>query len=116
MKKKITLLTIVFFILMLVAAHWTKPDKGKFLQVAQEKINDHADGLSKDPVMIDVVKIQKDFIFQALSKLLVTKEYYFFTVHSITLGDGEYKYLGVFGTFIPLQSEDPLQKFYKNEE
>jgi hypothetical protein len=62
------------------------------------------------------VQIQKDFIFQALSKLLVTKEYYFFTVHSITLGDGEFKYLGVFGTFIPLQSEDPLQKFYKNEE
>ncbi len=116
MKKKITLLTIVFFILMLLTAFYTKPDEGKFLQVAQEKINEHADGLSKDPVMIDVVKIQKDFIFQALSKLMVTREYYFFTVHSITLGDGKYKYLGVFGTFIPLQSEDPLQKFYKNEE
>jgi hypothetical protein len=116
MRKKWLLLTFVFFVLMLIAARWTKPDEGKFLHIAQEKINDHADGLSKDPVMIDVVKIQKDFIFQALSKLLVTKEYYFFTVHSITLGDGEFRYLGVFGTFIPLQSEDPLQKFYKNEE
>ncbi len=116
MKKKITLLTIVFFILMLLTAFWTKPDEGKFLQVAQEKINEHADGLSKDPVMIDVVKIQKDFIFQALSKLLVTKDYYFFTVHSITLGDGDFRYIGVFGTFIPFQREDPLKKFYRNEE
>lgn len=116
MKKKWLLLTFVFFVLMLIAAHWTKPDEGKFLQVAQEKINEHADGLSKDPVMIDVVKIQKDFIFQALSKLLVTKDYYFFTVHSITLGDGDFRYIGVFGTFIPFQREDPLKKFYRNEE
>jgi len=114
--RKWILLTFVFLILMLFLAFLTKPDEEKFLTKAQAEINIRAESLSKDPVMLDVVKIQKDFIFQALSKLLETKSYWFFTVHTITLGDGEFRYLGLYGTFIPLQKEDPLQKFYQNEE
>ncbi len=114
--RKWMLLTFLFLTTMLLLAYLTKPDDKKFLSKAQSEINIRAESLSKDPVMQDVVKIQKDFIFQALTKLLETKSYLFFTVHTITLGDGEYKYMGLFGTFIPLQKEDPLQKFYQNEE
>lgn len=114
--KKWILLTLLFLTVMFFLAYLTKPDEQKFLITAQAEINNRAESLTKDPVMIDVVKIQKDFIFQALSKLLETENYLFFTVHTITLGDGEFKYLGLYGTFIPLQKEDPLQKFYQNEE
>jgi hypothetical protein len=54
-------------------------------------------------------------MFQALSKLLQSRDYYFFTTQTIELGEGTYQYLGVMGVFIPLQKDNPLDKFYQNE-
>jgi hypothetical protein len=113
--KKWILLTLFFLALLLIAARFTKPNETDFLHLAQEKINAQSQEISTDPVMVDVVKIQKDFIMQALSKLLQSHDYYFFTTETIELGDGKYQYVGVMGTFIPLQKDNPLDKFYHNE-
>jgi hypothetical protein len=113
--KKWFFLTFFFLMALLILARVTKPATSDFLLIAQEKINAQSEKISSDPVMLDVVKIQKDFMFQALSKLLQSRDYFFFTTQTIVLGDGKYQYLGIMGFFIPLQNDDPLEKFYQNE-
>lgn len=113
--KKWIFLTFFFLMALLVLARFTKPTESDFLQLAQEKINAQSEKISSDPVMLDVVKIQKDFMCQALSKLLQSRDYYFFTTQTIELGEGNYQYLGVMGVFIPLQKDNPLDKFYQND-
>lgn len=113
--KKWILMTLFFLCVLMVVARYTKPTEADFLALAQEEINVQSEKISSDPVMVDVVKIQKDFMMQALGKLLQSRDYYFFTTQTIELGDGQYQYLGVMGTFIPLQKDHPLEKFYHNE-
>lgn len=114
--KKILILTAAFFLILLLLAGFTKPTRDNFLKEAQTKVMEMAGSISTDPVMVDVVKMQQDYLMLAMEKTVHSKDFYFFNVQSFELGDGEYKYLGVFGHFFPLQKQNPLDQFYQNHE
>jgi len=114
--KKVWILSLCFLILLLVVGYWTKPSRQDFLEQAKSKITALAADISNDPVMVDVVKMQQDYLMMALEKTVHSKDFFFFSVQSFELGDGQYQYVGVFGKFIPMQSDNPLDQFYQNHE
>ncbi len=114
--KKGLLLSFCFLILLLVVGYWTKPTREEFLEKAKSKISALAADVSSDPVMVDVVKMQQDYLMMALDKTVHSKDFFFFSVQSFELGDGQFQYVGVFGKFIPLQSDNPLDQFYQDHE
>ncbi len=114
--KKILILTAAFFLILMLVAGFTKPTRDHFLKDAQTKVMEMAGSISTAPVMVDGVKMQQDYLMLAMEKTVHSQDFYFFNVQSFELGDGEYKYLGVFGHFFPLQKQNPLDQFYQNHE
>lgn len=114
--KKGIILSVVFLVLLVVIAALTKPTRATFLLEANQRVTAAAEKISKDPVMVDVVKMQQEYLSLALEKTIHSSDYFFFTTHQFELGDGHYRYLGVFGLFIPLQEENPLDQFYQDHE
>lgn len=114
--KKGIVLSIVFFLVLILVAVFTKPTRATFLEEANHRVMAAAEKISQDPVMVDVVKMQQEYLSLALEKTIHSSDYFFFSTHQFELGDGEYRYLGVFGFFIPLQKDNPLDQFYQDHE
>ena len=114
--KRVLILTTIFLLVLLVAAGLTKPTRQDFLTQAQSQVMAAASEISSDPVMVDVVKMQEDYLMLAFEKTIHSKDFYFFNVQSFQLGDGEYRYIGVFGHYFPLQNQNPLNQFYQSNE
>ena len=107
MKKKL-IIVLVFFTAIVVAAIISNPSKADFQEKMEARMKDEYSEQISSPVFKDVAELGLSFI----SKLVVDEckrdNYFVCSVYTVDLPIGTYKYVGVFGTFIPLQEKDPI--------
>lgn len=106
---------ISFFILLLllVAAFFTNPSLDDFKNETRSQIKTQMDELSNDPTLSIISAMGANFSDKMIEELIVRKEYYICSVYIIELPTGNFKYLGAYKMFFPLQDENPIEKFIK---
>ncbi len=101
-------IAFAIFIAMLVLAFFTNPDMEEFKKEAREQLNSKVNEQTNNPALSYIAEMGLEFTDQILEKMTTRKNYYICSVYSISLPDGDYKFLGAFHTFVPLQEKNPL--------
>jgi hypothetical protein len=104
---------LLFFALLLVAAAITNPSQEQFQNKVRETIEKEYEEEMNSPVFKDIAKESFNFISQLLEKFVKRSNFFICSVYTVDMPIGEYKYLGIFGTFVPLQKENPITEFKK---
>lgn len=93
-----------------ILMYFTNPDQVAFNawmeQHIEERMDDGDEGLIGGAMNDIFSQLASAIGAQATER----KEFYLFSVYEVDFGKTEYHYLGLFKTFIPLQSENPLDE------
>ncbi len=100
--------TLVGFLLLLIAAFLTNPTKEEFKQEVAQRLKSKFSNELKNPSLAKIAEEVNKFADQAADNLIVHKNYYICSVFEVELPDGQYNYLGAFHFFYPLQDANPL--------
>ncbi len=111
-------LRIAFFIFiaLLVAAFFTNPTLEDFQHEVRDQVQVQLDRMIEDPTLSVIAQMGSQFSDDMVEKLITRKNYYVCSVYTIELPDGDYRYLGAYHLFYPLQNENPLDQFIKKFE
>ena len=101
-------IAFAIFLALLVLAFFTNPDMEEFKQEAKEHLNSKVNEQTNNPALGYIAKLGLEFTDQVVEKMVTRKNYYVCSVYSISLPDGEYRYLGAYHTFVPLQEKNPF--------
>jgi len=112
-KTRFALLALLFFLVGSIAGYLTKPTESEFEQYAQEQFLLLNADLMHDPVMQDIVKENNAFFVAAIDKLVTSQDAWVATWFTLTLPNGDYHYIGIWGWYIPMQTENPLKKLFR---
>ena len=104
---------LLCFALLLIAAALTNPTQAKFQDTVKQKLQEEYSEEMNSPVFKDIAQESLTFIAQMVEKFVSRSNYFICSVYTVDMPIGEYKYLGVFGTFVPLQKENPITEFKK---
>lgn len=107
MKKKI-IIALVFFTAIVVAAIISNPSKADFQAKMEARMKEEYSEQMSSPVFKDIAELGLSFISKLVVDECTRDNYYVCSVYTVDLPIGSYKYIGVFGTFIPLQEKDPI--------
>jgi len=107
MKKKL-IIVLVFFIAIIGGAAISNPSKEDFQKKMEARMQEEYSEQISSPVFKDVAEIGLSFISTMIVDRCVRDNYFVCSIYKVELPIGEYKYLGVFGTFVPLQEKDPI--------
>jgi hypothetical protein len=98
-------IAVIIALGMLILAYFTNPTEQDF----KEEVKQHPE----NPAAQFLSDTTSDFTETAIDKFLVRKNYFICSMYDVHLPFGEYKYLGAYHTFFPLQKENPLDKLAK---
>lgn len=99
----------ILFPVLLVIAFFTNPDKSDFTDRVERIALEYA-GLDSTSNVLEEEGVR---MIRELTEELVTREnYYICSIFELRVPfGGKYRYLGVFGQFIPLQKANPLDEW-----
>lgn len=98
----------IFFVGLLILAYFTNPTMEEFKQEAKYRFSEMIDSQTDNPTLKLISSIGIDFADNVVEKMVIRQNYYFCSIYTVQLPDGDYKFLGVFHQFIPLQSKNPF--------
>jgi Domain of unknown function (DUF4359) len=107
-------ITGLMFILLVIVALITNPNKEDFATKVKAELNKTVSEQTNNPSLQYIAEMGSEFTEQVVEKLLIRKNFYVCSVFTLELPDGDYQYLGAFQLFYPLQDENPLDKLVKN--
>ncbi|MFY7972382.1 MAG: DUF4359 domain-containing protein [Flavobacteriales bacterium] len=108
MKKKLIII-LLFFTAIVAAAVFTNPSKKDFQEKMEARMKEEYAEEISSPVFKDIAALGLSFVSKVIVDDCQRDEYYVCSVYTVELPIGTYQYLGVFGTFIPLQEKDPIK-------
>lgn len=99
-----------------IAAYFTNPTKDDFNKEVDSRIsselNNHLDLGIEDK---DIENFRS--LFKSLGDSFVKRDnYYVCSVFTVKLPTGNYKYLGIYKNFLPLQEDNPLHDVFDKKE
>ncbi len=100
---------MLMLILMLVLAYFTNPSLEEFKKEVKTQLNSKVSDETGDPSLGFIAELGMEFTDQIIENLVDRKEFYLCSVYTVSLPDGQYRYLGAFRMFYPLQDKDPLE-------
>lgn len=104
------------FIALLVAAFFTNPTREDFKQEVKTRLDEEFDKHLDNPTMALIVEEGKHFVANMSDKLVTRDNYFICSVYTVQLPTGDYRYLGLFRNFVPLQQDNPLKDVFSDEE
>ncbi|MFY8137678.1 MAG: DUF4359 domain-containing protein [Flavobacteriales bacterium] len=109
------ILRVAFYalIILLIAAFFLNPTQDDFKKVVQEKLTSEFTEHLDNPNLELIVEEGTEFVSQLTDNLVKRDDYYICSVYTIELPTGEYRFLGAFKNFIPLQKENPLRDVFE---
>lgn len=103
--KKIILLAII-----LVGSFMSNPTKKDFEIFVKEHIEERAaESVGETEFGALLGGLFSGFGAAAVDKMTVRKDFYIASLYTVKMDKRDYKYLGLFSKFIPLQLESPLE-------
>lgn len=108
MKKKI-IIVFVFFAALIAAAAISNPSKADFQAKMEGRMKEEYAEQISSPVFKDIAELGLAFISKLIVEDCKRDNYFVCSVYTVELPIGDYKYVGLFGTFIPLQEKDPIK-------
>ncbi|MEN9639117.1 MAG: hypothetical protein RLZZ262_985 [Bacteroidota bacterium] len=104
---------IVVVLALLVVAFFTNPNEEDFKNEVKNQLKSQFADDPDNAAAQFLSDTTSDFTETAIDKFLVRKNYFVCSVYEIHLPFGEYKFLGAYNNFLPLQSDNPLDKLAK---
>lgn len=101
-------IAFALFVALLVMAFFTNPSMEDFKQEVRDQLNSKVNEQTNNPSLGYIAKLGLEFMDQVVEKMVTRKNYFICSVYSVSLPDGEYRYLGAFYHFVPLQEKNPL--------
>lgn len=108
------ILTVIFriafimFFGLIVIALFTNPGMDDFKEEVKKQLNSKVNEETGNPALDYIAQMGLDFTEQIVDKMVVRKNYFLCSVYTVSLPDGDYRYLGAFTLFYPLQEKNPL--------
>lgn len=108
MKKFSTMLVILA--LVATGMYFTNPDKREFRDWAERKMEDRLTEEGEGDLNDLLGGILSTIGSQFSAAVTQRDNYQLCSLFTVDLGENEYRYLGVFGQFIPLQFDQPFDQ------
>jgi hypothetical protein len=106
-------IAVIIALGMLILAYFTNPTEQDFKEEVKQQLKNQFASDPENPAAQFLSDTTSDFTETAIDKFLVRKNYFICSMYDVHLPFGEYKYLGAYHTFFPLQKENPLDKLAK---
>lgn len=100
-------------VLLLIVSVITNPTREDFASKIKSELEKEVQDQTNNPALKYIAEMGLEFTRQVAEKMIVRKNYYICSVFVVSLPDGDYSYLGAFGTFYPLQDKNPLDQLNK---
>lgn len=104
-------IAFVMLIGLLVLAFFTNPTKEEFSEEVKKQLNQKVENETNNPALSYIAEMGLEFSDQVAEKLVTRKNYFVCSIYTAELPDGEYRYLGAFHMFYPLQDKNPFDVF-----
>jgi hypothetical protein len=102
---------LLVVVLLAVALYATNPDKADFIEWAQEKLQERLEGDAEEGSLGAVLgDVMGNLGGKMAAGITTADNYYLCSVYTVDMGKEDYKYLGIFKIFIPLQADNPLEE------
>jgi hypothetical protein len=98
---------------LLVLAYFTNPTEQDFKEEVKEQLKSQFAQDPENPAAQFLSDTTSDFTESAIDKFLVRKNFFICSLYEVQLPFGEYKYLGAYNLFFPLQTDNPLDNLAK---
>jgi len=105
--KKLLLVLIV----LLTAMYFTNPTKDDFVKFVKKQLDKQTENAGMLQAMM--LKMFSQKISEMATTMTERTECFVFSVYTVQMGDETYRYLGIFTTFVPLQSKSPIPDDFK---
>lgn len=100
--KKLLLVLIV----LLTAMYFTNPTKDDFVKFVKNHLDNQVENAGMMQAMM--LKMFSQKISEMAATMTVRTDCFVFSVYTVEMGDETYRYLGIFTTFVPLQTKSPM--------
>jgi Domain of unknown function (DUF4359) len=98
---------------LLVLAYFTNPTEQDFKEEVKKQLKSQFASDPENPAAQFLSETTSDFTETAIDKFLVRKNYFVCSLYEVQLPFGDYKYLGAYHLFFPMQEENPLDNLAK---
>lgn len=105
-------LASIMFLALIVIAFFTNPSKEDFQKEVETRMQAEFDEHLDNPLLAMAAEESKSFASSMASKLTVRDNYGICSIYTLELPTGNYRYLGAFKNFIPLQETNPLKDVF----
>lgn len=105
-------LASIMFLALIVIAFITNPSQEDFQKEVETRLQEEFDEHLDNPLLAMAAEESKSFASSMASKLTVRDNYGICSVYTLELPTGNYKFLGAFKKFIPLQEANPLKDVF----
>lgn len=105
-------LASIIFIALIVIAFFTNPSKEDFQKEVEKRMQEEFDEHLDNPLLAMAAEESKSFASSMATKLTTRDNYGICSVYTLELPTGNYRFIGAFKTFIPLQESNPLKDVF----
>lgn len=102
------------FLLLLALAFFTNPGLKEFTEKVKGELNMAMPGETNNASSGIIAEMGSEFVDGMINKLVTRKNYFVCSIYLVEMPDGDYRYLGAFYTFFPLQDKNPLEMLKLN--
>lgn len=111
--KMIIRIGLAMLLLLLTLAYFTNPTEAEFKKEIKAQLQKKFETELDNPAISWISKEANDFTDKAVDNFMTRKNYYICSIYDVQLPMGNYRYLGAFHFFYPLQNENPLDMLGK---
>ncbi|MFZ4784879.1 MAG: DUF4359 domain-containing protein [Flavobacteriales bacterium] len=101
------------FIAALIFAAFTNPTQADFNNEVETRLQQEFDEHLDNPLLAMAAQESKSFAVDLAEKMTNRDNYFVCSIFTLQTPKGDYRFLGAFNHFVPLQSEDPLDDVFE---